>query len=222
MDQARLIETLEIFSARICHDLVGPVGAISNGVELLSEGGMSGDPEVIALIADSARGASRRLQFFRSAFGAGNTVSGGQPLEGARALAMDFFTDGKVRIAWPVPGSALETRADRRTVRLLLNLLLVAADCLPRGGTVSVDALPAPDGGLAVTIRAEGTQARIVDEQRAILTAPALAASDAPPPSPRAVPAWLASILCALAAATLAVQEADGAVGFALRLPARA
>jgi hypothetical protein len=109
MDQARLIEILEIFSARICHDLVGPVGAISNGVELLSEGGMSGDPEVIALIADSARGASRRLQFFRSAFGAGNTVSGGQPIEGARALAMDYFADGRVRIAWPVPGSALET-----------------------------------------------------------------------------------------------------------------
>jgi histidine phosphotransferase ChpT len=221
MDHARLIETLEIFSARICHDLVGPVGAISNGVELLSEGGMSGDPEVIALIADSARGASRRLQFFRSAFGAGNTVSGGQPLEGARALAMDYFADGKVRLAWPIPGSALETRADRRTVRLLLNLLLVAADCLPRGGSVAVDALPSADGGLVVTIRAEGTQARIIDEQRAILTV-ATSTADAPPPSPRAVPAWLASIVRTLAAASLAIEDADGTVAFVLRFPARA
>jgi histidine phosphotransferase ChpT len=220
MDHARLIETLEIFSARICHDLVGPVGAISNGVELLSEAGMSGDPEVIALIADSARGASRRLQFFRSAFGVGNTVSGGQPLEGARALAMDYFADGKVRLAWAIPGSALETRADRRTARLLLNLLLVAADCLPRGGSVAVDALATPDGGLAVTIRAEGTQARIIDEQRAMLTASAPGA-DAPPPSPRAVPAWLASIARSLATASLAVEEADGMVAFVLRLPAR-
>jgi histidine phosphotransferase ChpT len=134
---------------------------------------------------------------------------------------MDYFADGRVRIAWPVPGSALETRADRSTVRLLLNLLLVAADCLPRGGTVSVEALPAPDGGLAVTIRAEGTQARVIDEQRAILTA-SVPAAEVPPPSPRAVPAWLTSIVCALAAATLVVDEADGAVAFALRLPARA
>ena len=220
MDKARLIETLEIFSARICHDLVGPVGAISNGVELLAEGDMSGDPEVIALIADSARGASRRLQFFRTAFGAGNTVSGGQPLEGARALAMDYFAGGKIRLVWPVPNSALEVRADRRAARLLLNLLLVAGDCLPRGGVVPVDAVPAPDGGLAVAIRAEGVQARIIDEQRSILAAPE-AAPDAPPSSPRAVPAWLAALHLSLGAAALAIEDTDGAVSFALRLPAR-
>lgn len=218
MDDARLIETLELFCARICHDLVGPVGAIANGVELLAEDGAALDGEVVALIAGSARSASRRLQFFRGAFGAGNTVSGGQPLEGARALAMPFFEEGKLQLTWPAPPAGLEARADRGRARLILNLLLVAADCLPRGGDLDVDIVPEAADALGVAIRARGAQARLVDEHRAALE-PAEAA--APPGSPRAVPAWLARLALDQLGGRIAIDEAPGAVRLSVRLPAR-
>jgi histidine phosphotransferase ChpT len=218
MDDARLLETLESFCARICHDLVGPVGAIANGVELLTEDGASLDGEVVALIAGSARSASRRLQFFRGAFGAGNTVSGGQPLEGARALAIPFFEDGKLRLAWPAPPPALEARADRSRARLILNLLLVAADCLPRGGELDVDIVPEAGDELGIAIRAQGNQARLADENRAALGAegPAL-----PPGSPRAIPAWLARLVLVQLGGRLGVEEQPGSVRLSVRLPAR-
>jgi histidine phosphotransferase ChpT len=217
MDHARLLETLESFSARICHDLVGPVGAISNGVELLAEDG-GADPEVVSLIATSARSASRRLQFFRTAFGAGNTVSGGQAIEGARSLAIAYFEEGKLRLSWPAPQPGVEARADRNRARLVLDLLLVAADCLPRGGEIGVEIVADAADGLAVAIRAEGAQARLPDEQRGAFDA---AAAGQPPASPRAVPAWLAGLLLALMGGDLAVEERPGSVALSVLLPAR-
>lgn len=218
MDQARLLETLEIFSARICHDLVGPVGAIANGVELLSEGGGAADPEVVDLIAGSARSASRRLQFFRTAFGAGNTVSGAQPLDGARGLATAYFADGKLRLNWPPTSAAVDARCDRRAARLVLNLLLVAADCLPRGGVLDVSAATDPAGGVAIVVTAEGIQARLPDDQGDVLGASR--PIDSPPPTPRAMPAWLCRSLVAQAAGTLSVDARPAAVVLSLRLPA--
>jgi len=108
VDDPRLLEVLEAFAARICHDFVGAVGAVSNGVELLSEGGQSADPEILALISSSARTASRRLQYFRTAFGTGSALSAVRPLDGARSLAASFLEEGKVELDWPEPGSAAE------------------------------------------------------------------------------------------------------------------
>lgn len=217
MDRTRLLETLGVFAARICHDLVGPVGAISNGAELLADPAMRDDPEVMALIAGSARSASRRLQYFRTAFGSGNALAPGQALAGARALAISYFTDGKQRLAWPAPTAAIEAQADRRTARLLLSLLLVAAESLPRGGSISVETTAQDQGGLSISLVAEGPQARLPDSLREMLEGNV--PIDAPPPGPREAPAWLARLVLAEGGGTLGIDEQASAVALSLRLP---
>lgn len=217
MDRTRLLETLGVFAARICHDLVGPVGAISNGTELLADPAMRDDPEVMALIAGSALSASRRLQYFRTAFGSGNALVSGQALAGARALALPYFADGKQRLAWPAPTAELEAQADRRTARLLLSLLLVAAECLPRGGSLLIDTATQADGGLSISLVAEGPQARLPDALREMLGGHVPV--DVPPPGPREAPAWLARLVLSEAGGTLGVDEQVSAVALSLRLP---
>lgn len=214
MDQQQLLETLETFAARICHDLVGAVGAIANGVELLAEGGEAADPEVMALISGSARTASLRLQYFRTAFGTGSALSAVRPLDAARSLASSLLEGGKVDLDWPAPSAGAEAAAGRRAAKLLLNLVLVAMDCLPRGGRVAIDAVPA-DGGLSVTVRAEGVQARIADDHRVVLAGVPVA----PAPSPRGVPSWVARALLDGAQGSLDLSEAEDVVVLALRLP---
>jgi len=211
-DDPRLLEVLEAFAARICHDFVGAVGAVSNGVELLSEGGQSADPEILALISSSARTASRRLQYFRTAFGTGSALSAVRPLDGARSLAASFLEEGKVELDWPEPGSAAEAATGRRAAKAILNLVLVAADCLPRGGRVSVDASPV-DAGLSIRIHAAGTQARLADDHRAAL------AGTVGAPTPRGVPSWIVGALVGDANGGVDVSQAQDMVVLALRLP---
>lgn len=213
MENASLLETIEIFAARICHDLVGPVGAIANGVELLSDDGGRADPEVVQLISSSARSASRRLQYFRTAFGSGNSLSESRSLGDARALAVALMEDGKIRLDWPVPGPEVEAAGGRKVAKLLLNLLLVANEALPRGGTVRV-ALTASGDALRVEIAAEGAQAKLADELRQ-----AFARGAQGGPTPRAVPAWLAQLAAEAVRGTLGVREAENVVRFEATLP---
>lgn len=212
MDDPKLLEVLEVFAARICHDLVGAVGAVSNGVELLSEGGEAADPEVLALISSSARTASRRLQYFRTAFGTGSALSATRPLDGARSLAASFLEEGKVGLDWPEPPAAAEAAAGRRAAKAILNLVIVAADCLPRGGHVAIEAA-AVDAGLSIRVRAAGAQARLADDHRA-----ALAASGGTP-TPRGVPSWIVRALVDAAKGSVDVAEGQDMVVLALRVP---
>ena len=211
MDDPKLLEVLEVFAARICHDLVGAVGAVSNGVELLSEGGEAADPEVLALISSSARTASRRLQYFRTAFGTGSALSATRPLDGARSLAASFLEEGKVALDWAEPPAAAEAAAGRRAAKAILNLVIVAADCLPRGGRVAIEAAPV-DAGLSIRVRAAGSQARLADDHRA-----ALAAGGAP--TPRGVPSWIVRALVDGAKGNVDVTEGQDMVVLGLRVP---
>lgn len=212
MDDPKLLEVLEVFAARICHDLVGAVGAVSNGVELLSEGGQSADPEVLELISASARTASRRLQYFRTAFGTGSALSATRPLDGARSLAASFLEEGKVDLDWPEPASAAEAAAGRRAAKAILNLVIVAADCLPRGGRVAIEAVPV-DAGLSIRVRAAGTQARLADDHRASLGA------SRGVPTPRGIPSWIVRALVDAGKGSVEVTEAQDMVVLALRVP---
>lgn len=214
MSQDALLAITEQFAARICHDLVGPVGAIANGVELLAEDGGRADPEVVNLIATSARTASRRLQYYRAAFGSGNAISTAQPLADARAIATSLLEDGKVALEWSAPSAASEAVTGREGVKILLNLLLVALESLPRGGTIRVTA--AVDGdALDAGLSAEGVQARMPDEARRLLTP----AGERAELTPKAVPARLAALVAAEAGASLSIAESAGAVSFRARVP---
>lgn len=131
----------ELLTARLCHELSGPIAAINNGVELLSDEDpavfSSNDPgflrDAVALVSGSARRARTRLEFYRFAYGAGASA-GAPPCE----LAQGFFeatriacTLGKGIRELPLPGQ-----------RLACNLLVVGADALPRGGRMELTAVP--------------------------------------------------------------------------------
>jgi histidine phosphotransferase ChpT len=155
MDDSGDLRLASLLASRLCHDLVGPLGAVDNGLELMAENGeLAG--EAMALAQRSARRATGRLQLFRFAFG----TAGGEEHFGpgeARGLAMECLHSGAVVIDWPAamelpPGAA----------RLLLNLLLLGSECLPRGGRLAVERTQA---GVAVVC--EGTQIRLLPEVKA-------------------------------------------------------
>jgi len=162
------LRVLELLCSKLCHDLISPVGAINNGVELVREfdGNMDGD--VLDLIDASARLASRRLDFFRLAFGAGGSAGDRIGAGQAHDVAAGIFADSKATLIWP---DAAETGQDwaKEPARLLLNCILLALEALPRGGTVRVDT-PPDEGRLSARITADGTRAELKPEVRQALT----------------------------------------------------
>jgi histidine phosphotransferase ChpT len=134
MSNARLAELL---TSKLCHDLVSPVGALMNGAELLAE---EDDAEMrrqaVGLMAESALEASRRLGFFRLAFGAAASFGEEIAVEVGRDAAAGMFVNGRTRLDWPLqPGQAM---APKDELRLVLKLILVAGAALPKGGSVQV------------------------------------------------------------------------------------
>lgn len=196
------LELAELMAARLCHDLVGPVGAVANGVELLGED--SGpDPEVTSLIAASARQATRRLQWFRIAFGSGNALPASGMMAETRRLASGLFEDGRITLDWPAPDAACEAAANRMSAKLLLNVVLLGLEALPRGGAVQVR-LAAQGQAITAVITATGTGARLPDDiQTALKPGAALAEL-----TPKSIPAYLAQRLAEANGVRLAVAPA--------------
>lgn len=121
-----------LLCSKVCHDIISPVGAINNGLELLDEGGA--DEDAMMLIRDSARNASSRLQFARIAFGAAGS-SGMQIDTGdAEAVATAYFRGEKPSLTWEGERALLP----KNMVKLLLNLLLISGSTIPRGGSIHV------------------------------------------------------------------------------------
>ncbi len=160
------VKVAQLLCSRLCHDLVSPAGAVNAGLELIAEGAAvaaAERAEAMALVGKSARQVTRRLAFYRLAFGAGE---GARSLAEALTAAADVLADGGVTLARG-RGAAAALSADG--TRLLLVLILVAAGTLPRGGTVTVDVAALPEGsGIALT--AEGRGAKMRDDVRAALT----------------------------------------------------
>lgn len=153
MPQPSEITLAELLCARLCHDLAGPVGAVATGAELLTEEDDSIGGEALALLETSAQAAGSRLRFLRQAFGAGTA-----PVQAAtvRDLSRSYFDGpppemGGIRLAWSDGdvGAFAPTEA-----KLILNMLLLAQDGLPRGGVITVR-LRDGHSGLA-TVEAEG------------------------------------------------------------------
>ena len=159
------LDLAALLCSRVCHDLISPAGAILNGFEVLED---SDDEETrgfaLDLIRKSARTASARLQFCRVAFGAAGSSTAHIDLGDAEALTRGFVEAEKVRLSWNLPRAAVP----KSRVRLLMNMILVAAQAIPRGGVLTVDA----DGALeAMTFRitARGVNARVFDQVPALL-----------------------------------------------------
>ncbi len=143
-----------LLCSRVCHDIISPVGAINNGLELLDEGGA--DEDAMALIRASAVNASARLQFARIAFGAAGSAGMQIDTGDAQAVATAFIANEKPDLEWHGTRALLP----KNQVKLLLNLLLVANSAIPRGGKLRVY-LENLESAPAFKIKAEGPMLRV-------------------------------------------------------------
>jgi len=144
-----------LLCSRVCHDVISPVGAINNGLELLDEGGA--DADAMELIRTSALNASVRLKFARLAFGASGSVGASIDTGEAEKAAKDFAeAEKKATLAWNGPRAIIP----KNRVKLLLNLFLVSYGAIPRGGEIVVT-LENPEYDSKFTIAVKGRLMRV-------------------------------------------------------------
>jgi histidine phosphotransferase ChpT len=151
------LELAALLCSRVCHDLISPVGAIVNGLEVLDDNPKPEDREfALDLIRKSAKTASARLQFCRLAFGAAGSSGAQIDLGDAQTMARGHLEDGKTTIAWNLPRVLLA----KNRVKLLLNMLVIAQQTIPRGGVLTVDPIGEGDR-LGFRVAASGLNARV-------------------------------------------------------------
>jgi histidine phosphotransferase ChpT len=183
------VDLAALLCSRLCHDLLSPVGAMNNGLELLAD---EHDPEMrkrcMDLLAESAKSAADKLKFFRLAFGAaGGFGTEVDPAE-ARAVVEPLVTATKrTELIWSVPSVLMPKRA----VKVLLNLVLIANDALVRGGKLHVGA-ELRDGEQEIVIHADGPRV-IFDETVRDTLEGKMAASQI---DSRTAAAWMVFSLC--------------------------
>src|ERR1700689_1242849 len=146
----------ELLCTRLCHDLTGPIGAVNNGAEFLSEEGFNLQGQAMELITSSAFSAVTRLQFYRMAYGKVRD-HGEASLAEKQKLATDFFADTKIILDWPDNHTdAVGVSISLKMSRLIFNLLIVASSTLIRGGTISVRISQDAQEHRVVTINGNG------------------------------------------------------------------
>jgi histidine phosphotransferase ChpT len=151
------LELAALLCSRVCHDLISPVGAIVNGLEVLDDNPKPEDREfALDLIRKSAKTASARLQFCRLAFGAAGSAGAQIDLGDALNMARGHIEDGKCTITWNLPRLLLP----KNRVKLLLNMLVIAQQTIPRGGVLTVDPIGEGDQ-MAFRVAATGLNARL-------------------------------------------------------------
>jgi histidine phosphotransferase ChpT len=164
--QLDALDLAALLCSRVCHDLISPTGAIVNGLEVLEEKDSDEETKTFALelIKKSARTASARLQFCRLAFGAAGSAGAQIDLGDGEAMARAFMEDDKTKLAWNLPRAFLP----KNKVKLLLNLLIIAGQTIPRGGALTVD--PVGEGEkMGFRITSSGLNARVPQAVPALL-----------------------------------------------------
>ena len=153
VERAQALDLASLLCSRLCHDLLSPVGALSNGLELLAD---EKDPAMrqrcFELLEQSARASADKLKFFRLAFGAAGGFGENVPVAEPKAL-IEALVGNKDRIAltWAIASDALPKPA----VKTLLNLALIAIEALVRGGSLDI-AAEVRDGASEIAVRASG------------------------------------------------------------------
>ncbi len=147
-----------LLCSRVCHDVISPVGAIANGIELLDEGADEETSEIaMDLIRSSAKNASARLQFARIAFGAAGSAGAHIDTGDAESVARSFFdNEKKTDIEWHGERALMA----KNQVKLLLNLVLIGLSAIPRGGLVKVE-IEDPNGSPKFRVTSSGVKGRV-------------------------------------------------------------
>ena len=174
-----------LLCSRLCHDLISPVGAISNGIEILNdEDDETMRREVIKLLETSAAQTSNRLKFYRLAFGAAGGIGAQVPIRDAKNATISLFDSAPINLIWNSEVGDL----NKNGVKLLLNMILVASESLIRGGDLMVNISVKGDKiELEVTVKAE----RVIFQNQA--REMICGDSDGMELDPKLAPAYLAS-----------------------------
>jgi histidine phosphotransferase ChpT len=194
------VEFASLLCSRLCHDLLSPVGALNNGIELLAD---EHDPDMRArcmdLLAESARASANKLKFFRLAFGAaggfGDLVDS---REAQTAIEGLFSANNRLTLGWLVNEPTLSKPA----IKVLLNLAMIAGDALVRGGRLDVGAEVAA-GKTEIVVRAEGERLVLDPELRTTL----IGGADEDALAPRAAAAWMAHRIAVESGGGIQVSE---------------
>jgi len=209
------VDFASLLCSRLCHDLLSPVGALNNGLELLND---ETDPEMRArcleLLNESARVSANKLKFFRLAFGAAGGFGERVDVREARQAVEGLLGDNKrLQLHWLIE----EPELPKAAVKVLLNLALIAGDTLVRGGTVTIGVEESAET-TEIVLRAEGPRLVLDPELRATLTDGANGAAI----TPRAAAAFLVNTIAAEAGGSVMVSDAvDGTLLFGAALPNR-
>lgn len=151
------LDLAALLCSRVCHDVISPVGAIVNGLEVLEDDQDESMREfALELIGKSARQASARLKFARIAFGAAGSAGASIDLADAENVAKGMFADEKTKLEWRAPQALFP----KNKVKLLLNLVMVATSAIPRGGLIDVTVTGDGEAPTFV-LKAKGSHARI-------------------------------------------------------------
>ncbi|MES2118984.1 MAG: histidine phosphotransferase family protein [Pseudomonadota bacterium] len=198
------VDLASLLCSRLCHDLMSPVGALNNGIELLAD---ETDPDMrdkcLELLSDSARASANKLKFFRLAFGAaGGFGEAIDTHEAQAALEGLFGPERRIELGWAIADGKLPKGA----VKLLLNLGLIAGDALVRGGRLDVGA-ETRDGELELAVRAEGPRILLDPVLRETLATGGTGTIE-----PRAAAAWLAHSLAADAGGSIRLSDPSAEV----------
>jgi len=195
------LDLAALLCSRVCHDLISPIGAIVNGLEVLDED-KNEETKTFAmeLIKKSAHQASAKLQFCRLAFGAAGSAGAQIDLGDAEKVARGLLADDKTAIVWNLPRELLA----KNRVKLLLNMLLVALACIPRGGTLTIDP---GTGGKGFRLTASGLNARLAEA-----TVELLAGSPAQPVDAHAIQPVYTGILARDCGLTLSAAVEDNGI----------
>nr|TFG54919.1 MAG: histidine phosphotransferase [Hyphomicrobiales bacterium] len=163
------LEFAALLVSRVCHDLVSPVGAVVNGLEVLedeTDAAMRAD--ALRLVAVSAEQAAARLQFARLAYGAAGSAGAELDISEVARIVEGLLKGGKIDLQW----QAQPLNWPKDWAKLLMNTISVAVDCLPRGGIVKVETSSDP-ASPSFTVAATGSVARLSeDAERALLGEP--------------------------------------------------
>ena len=203
------LDLAALLCSRVCHDLISPVGAIANGIEVMEE---DKDEETrtfaLDLIKKSAYQASAKLQFCRLAFGAAGSAGAQIDLGDAEKAARGLIEDGKTTLVWNLPRLLLA----KNRVKLLLNMVLIAASSISRGGTLTVNPASAADVAAGFVVTASGLNAKLNPT-----TAELLAGSPAHAVDAHAIQPLYTGILARDCGLVLSADGEGGRVAFTAR-----
>lgn len=168
MSESKPLDALDLAAllcSRVCHDVISPVGAIVNGLEVFEdEKDEAMRRSALDLVKKSANQASARLQFARIAFGAAGSAGAALDLGDAENVARGLLHDERLTVVWNLPRLLLP----KNRVKLLLNLVLIAGAAIPRGGRLTVD--PIGEGeSMGFRLTAEGPYAKVQQAVEALL-----------------------------------------------------